>query len=114
MDMNDQLTRAWAQLQSLRSNLPDGSQVHEKYVAEYHAVLELLEEAAGQALRDFCVPAMEVRPRVISVTPRRVNYSNEAWCDRSYLVMKIDGVLNFFTFSEDPKQKRIGFAPSLE
>lgn len=111
---------AYARLNSLKANLPDHHEVHEKWVAEFHAVLDLLEAVTGQSLASFRVPSAEVRPRVTSVrmatrhTPGKVSYSRDNYCERAFLVMKTDGVLNYFSYQTAPRQRRIGYPPASE
>ena len=68
----------------------------------------MLEEETGVDLSQFRVPNSEIKPRVTSYNPRTgKSYSQEVYCERAYLFMKIDALLNKFNIEEDgPK---IGF-----
>ncbi|MEX2263088.1 MAG: hypothetical protein WD696_14125 [Bryobacteraceae bacterium] len=111
------LVEAYARLNSLKANLPEHYEVHEKWVAEFNAILDLLETATGHDLGSFRVPTPEVRPRVVAVQmatmrrPGRVSYSTKNYCERSFLVMKIDGVLNYFSYQSTSRERTIGFNP---
>jgi hypothetical protein len=114
------LFEAYARLNSLKANLPDHYEVHEKWVAEFHAILDLPEAETGCRLAGFRIPQPEVRPRVVAVrmaTMRRagqVTYSRENYCERPFLLLKTDGVLNYFSYQATPQERRIGFQPPVE
>ena len=109
------LFEAYARLNALKSNVPEYYQVHEKWVVEFHSILDLLQATTGHELSNFRVPTSEVHPMVVSVQmasmgrPGRTNYSRDNHCERSFLVMKIDGVLNYFTYQSAPQERKIGF-----
>ena len=113
------LFQAYARLNSLKVNLPEHYEVHEKWVMEFHAILDLLQAEPGYDLLSFRVPAPEVRPRVEAVQmatmrrPAKVYHSSDNYCERPFLVMKIDGVLNYFSYQTQP-DRRIGFQPPSE
>lgn len=119
MDANASL-EAYARLNSLRANRPEAFEVHEKWVTEFHAILDILESVSGQALANFRVPVPEVRPRITGVVPARtgrpsrVYRSSDGYCERTFLVMKIDGVLNYFSYQSQHGQRVIGFQPPSE
>jgi hypothetical protein len=114
------LFEAYARLNSLKTNVPNGFEVHEKWVEEFHTVLDLLETSTGHYLRNFRIPSPEIKPTVIAArmgTARRpgsATYSKDNYCERSFLVMKIDGVLNYFSYQSAPQERRIGFQPPAE
>jgi len=105
------ITEAYARLESLRDNLPDFS-VGEKYVREFHEILQLLEKDSGADLTRFRVPAGEVKPRVTSANYLRgtCTYSKTGYCDRSFLKMKVDAVIRFFELQSSNSKPAIGFA----
>jgi hypothetical protein len=47
---------AYRKLTVLQKNVPKAREVKEKYVREYHSILDLLEQASGYDLDDFRVP----------------------------------------------------------
>lgn len=113
------LFEAYARLNSLKANLPEHYEVHEKWVTEFHAILDLLQAETGHDLLSFRVPAPEVRSRVEAVRmatvrrPAKVYHSSDNYCERPFLVMKIDGVSNYFSY-QTPQERRIGFQPPSE
>ncbi len=115
--MGDGIVEAYARLLALKRNLPDGFEVQEKWVTEFHQVLDVLETEGRYALGNFRVPPSEIRPKVTSVrmatrrSPGRVTYSKDSHCERSVLMMKIDAVLTFFEFQSTPDKRHIGFKP---
>lgn len=74
-------------------------------------------KTSGYDLSDFYVPAGELQPRVTSARratirrPGHVRYSDDKFCERSLLMMKIEGVLTFFRIQESPQKTTIGFQP---
>lgn len=98
------LIEAYARLKALKANLPETYSIEEKYVQEFHAILSILEQASGDDLKNFRVPASEVRPRGLGGD--RV----ENKCDRSYLMMRIDGVSAFFEVQMTSQRASIGFS----
>lgn len=109
MDENE-LIHGMARLTALKANLPDHVHVPEKYVTEYHDVLEGLERAANADLRRYRVPDSELRKVVTSSGPRGTTYSRDRFCDRPFLMMKIDGVLTSFQLAMS-EERPIGFKP---
>ncbi len=109
----EKIAEAFARLKSLKSNLPDGISVKEKYVDEFHHILDLLEQSSGRDLGRFRVPASECKPRVTSANPWRgtVTHSKDNYCERGFLMMKIDAVLGLFELQLSGQQSTIGFHP---
>jgi hypothetical protein len=128
----ESVAEALARLNSLKSNLPGGVTVEEKYVDEFDAILDLLEQSSGDDLSRFRVPASELKRRVTSSNPyggtgggwrsRRANAeratipapepkdpTDDMYCDRSFLMMKIDGLLGLFALRMSGEDSRIGF-----
>lgn len=110
-----QLLEAYSRLKSLRQNVPEND-VHEKFVAEYHQILALLEQASGANLENFRLPAGEIRRVVVSgnfLTGEK-HYSQDLYCDHNFFVMKVDAVLMMFEvmLTVGPGSKSpIGFKP---
>lgn len=102
---------AMARLTALKTNLPNPMHVQEKYVNEFHEILGLLEDASGDDLSNFRVPAIEVHPQISSWRPMSgtVTYTQDKRCDRSFLMMKIDAVLSLFQLQASGQTSRIGF-----
>ena len=57
----EKLAEAYARLGALKSNLPDFDFVPEKYVQEFHAIMDALQLVSD--LRTFRVPPSELQPR---------------------------------------------------
>ena len=105
----DELIHAVARLRALKANLPDRVHVLEKYVNEFHDILHSLELATNSDLRRYLIPAIELRKVVTSSGPRGATYSQDRFCDRPFLMMKIDGVLNSFQLALSSDARPIGF-----
>jgi len=104
----------------LRDNLPQGYDIHEKYVQEYHEIVNLLSEETATPLEEFKVSDEELERKVISAQPSipylhqkaGVRYSEESRCERNVLVAKMDALLSYFEFKYLSEKKiDIGFKP---
>ncbi|MFC2004333.1 hypothetical protein ACFLUK_02190 [Chloroflexota bacterium] len=116
----DALARAFAMLSALRKNISEMASynVPEKYVHEFHTVLNKLEEIV-QDIAEFRIPDSEVTPIDIStpvvfsldsgsrITPP--HYSKEKYVDKSYILTKLDVILGYFEIITSEKPRRIGF-----
>ena len=103
----DEVAQAYARLKSMQDNLPKHFEVDRKYVAEYHAILDLLQTASGSNLSGFRVPDTDIHDEVSggNTITGKTYYSGRRVVQRSDLMMKVDGVLGFFTI------KTVGFNP---
>jgi hypothetical protein len=110
----DQLAQAYARLKSLKENLPQAFEADSKYIEEYHQILDLLHNVSGSDLTSFKVPANMIYPQTSggNYITGEVHYSGRKVCERSYLMMKIDGMLGFFSIVTAPKRKEFGFKAS--
>lgn len=110
----DQLAQAYARLKSLKENLPQTFEADSKYIEEYHQILDLLQKASGSDLSSFRVPADTIYPQTSggNYITGEVHYSGRKVCERSFLMMKIDGMLGFFSIVTAPKRKEFGFKAS--
>jgi hypothetical protein len=57
---------AWAKFEAFRTHLPNS--LDEEAVAQFHAIVSLLEEASGEDLAGFRIPENEIKHRVISIS----------------------------------------------
>jgi hypothetical protein len=114
----DELRHAMATLYSLKDNLPEASPVPEKYVHEFHAALETLAQVTGSNLQRYRVPVTEIHRKIASTGPTRLRnhrlvggtkYAKGGYCERSFLMLKIDTVLKSFQVGKTAPPP-IGFA----
>lgn len=114
MTNGDQILRAYATLSSLRGNIPEGYEVHEKWVHEYNGAIENLEKSLVIDLMDFKVPNSELQRSIASSNylTERVTYRDDLWCERAILMQKLASVLAYFTGLQGGQEKQIGFRPS--
>ena len=94
---NMQTVEAYSRLKALRQNVPD-QPVAVPYITEFHQILDLLEKASGVSLQGFRIPQSEVRPVDVggNYLSGDTYYSRDPYCDRSFFLMKVDGVLSMF------------------
>lgn len=107
----DELAQAYARLKSMKDNLPKTFELDEKYVVEYHQILDTLQSVSGSDLRNFRVPESEIHPEVSggNMITGTVDYSGRQVCETNYLRMKVDAVFGFFTIRTSSKKKEVGF-----
>lgn len=110
----DQILRAYATLSSLRDNVPQGYEIHEKWVREYNKAIEELENSLGIFPTDFKVPNNALQRSIASsnYVTGRVTYRDGLRCERAMLMQKLASVLAYFTGLQGGQDKRIGFRPS--
>jgi hypothetical protein len=89
------LFTAYQRLTALKSNLPNHAQVHEKYVEDFHAVVDLLAELSGLNLDSLRLPPSEY-------LPAEAPTAGDRYCERSLLIQKIDTVLSCFQVQFSP------------
>jgi hypothetical protein len=106
----DILRRAYSRLLALKQNLPKSSSVEEKYVREYHAIIDSLEKE-GFELTEFKISVSEVRNRVTSYNylSGEKMYSDKRYVEKSFFASKLDALLGYFTLTIDDKKPSIGF-----
>jgi hypothetical protein len=119
----DELTRAYAILQSLRKNIGDinNIKIEETYVKEYHTALSKL-ISIGIDVSEFEIPSSEITSipvaHIVTIQPGqsipRGPLTKEKYVDKKYLLMKIDTVLNYLEIILSEKPKRMGYNTNKE
>ena len=108
----DALIRAYAMLSSLRKNIEQLSGVEEKYVNEFHIVLDKLEKI-DISVSEFRISDSEVQPRVTMTKfgsgGAEHSYSDEKYVDKALILVKLDALLNYFEIITAEKPRKIGF-----
>lgn len=110
------IIESYARLKALRQNVPQ-RRVDQRYVEEFHAIIDLLEGQSGIDLSNLRIPPAEVRPMVTRFNYRtgERNYSMESFCDYEFFCMKLDAVLTMFEVLVAPAppsgKPPIGFNP---
>src|SRR3989344_5776579 len=89
----------YARLKTLHDNLRGTSSVTEDYVREFHAIVDVLEKASKDDLNEFRVSDSWVKPRVTSISPAGRKYSVTKYCDKAFLLSKIEALLLCFELS---------------
>ena len=111
--MDKNLAKLLARLTALKNNLPKNP-VHRKYADEFNSILVGLEKISTEDLNEFKIPDHEIKPQLMSwnyLTGGNKKYSSESYCQRDFLLMKIDGVLGYFTLILQPTEtkEKLGF-----
>jgi hypothetical protein len=88
-----------AQLDALRKNIP--SFIDEHRIAEYHAMVDALQNSSGEDLAAFRIPSGEVKPKLQSVVrgsyrrPGHATYSEKKYCDDGYFKRQVEGLWQY-------------------
>lgn len=110
----EQITRAYVRLNSLKDNLPNDN-IKENYVNDYHDIVTVLEKTLNINLSEFKIPANEVKHRQTSsilVEGDEDSYSEDKYCEKSFFLMKIDALISYFSIKYLSKEEpKIGFNP---
>jgi len=116
MKNGDQILRGYAIINSLQKNVPEGYEVPEIWVREFHSAIDKIEKSLGIDLSDFRVQGSDLKRSVASSNylTKQVSYREGLWCRREVLIHKIDSVLVYFTGLQSGKKKNIGFRPPGE
>ncbi len=107
----DKLRRAFSTLTSLKQNvLEEGHHLHERYVTEYHRVVDGLEKQ-GMDLTEFKIPQSELKPILASYNglSGESTYSDDNYVQKTFFLMKLDALLGYFSLTIDDKKPHIGF-----
>jgi hypothetical protein len=106
------IKQAYVRLKSLKANLPDRIHADQTYVEEFHSIVDILQNESGHDLSAFRVPATQMQRESSggNYITGEVFYTGRLVCTRSYLMMRIDGVLGFFTLVSS--KETVGFIPS--
>jgi pyrimidine deaminase RibD-like protein len=91
-------TAAYARLASLRNNMP--SYVDEQRAKDYHSIVESLQQASGDDLSSFLIPADEMKRDIIASSPAgfrgrargRIVYSDKKYCDRDFFARQVEAL----------------------
>jgi recombination DNA repair RAD52 pathway protein len=114
----DIVIRAYNRLVSLKQNLSKDNDIREKYVEEYHEIIDILAKETESSLDEFKVSEDEIRYRVTSSWPSipLINqeagntYSKERYCEGTMFFSKLDALLSYFEIKYLSQEKpEIGF-----
>jgi len=95
---------ALAEFEALRKNVPPS--VSDSFVAEYHAVLDLMAGASGESFDKFRISATAMAPQLLGAeppgrrTPGKKRYTTERFCDPKDFQRKIDALANSLSVFE--------------
>lgn len=102
---------SYSRLKAFRDNFPDKSSfgVVEDYVHEYHDIVNDLEADTGMSLLKYRVPNEALKPRVTQANmfTGEKKYSSDRYCKTELFKMKVDALLNRFTFSLDNQSEQV-------
>lgn len=89
------LTDAYARLKQLSISLELDFTVEEKYVREFHSILDSLMQSSGFDLSAFRVPDEDIRPKGIKAIMEEGQLcSDHRYCRRTVLMKRIYGLLS--------------------
>ncbi len=118
MDNNDEIIRSYSRLTSLKENIANEKSiiVDEKYILDYHDILNKLSQITESNLDEFRIPNCELKPSQVGghyddeTGEIDVQYSQERYCEKTYFFSKLDALLSYFSIKYLSEEKRtIGF-----
>ena len=115
-ESQDELLRVYATLLSLRKNIEQMDlDIHEKYVKEYHDLLNRL-DSIGEDISEFRIPDIELweREGLSNYKTGGITLYKSKGVDKPYLMTKLDAILNYFEIITSEKPKKIGFRTSQD
>jgi len=111
----DKILRAYTRLVALKENLLSRHDIHEKYIKDYHEIVDVLSSEAHTSLGEFRIPAHEIKPILTGgnyLTGEKF-YSKDNYCERTLFLSKLDALLSYFQIKYLSKEKQeIGFKSS--
>ena len=116
MENMDKILRIYSRLVALQKNLPSTVSINEKYVKEYNAIVNELENVSQSELFEFKILDSQAERMVTSVNYRTgdTNYSNERYCEKNYMLSKMEALIGYFNFRYFSEEKiNIGFKPQV-
>jgi len=111
------LPQAYFLLKSLKENLPN-HEVGQKWVDDFHSILDTVEKETGADLSAFRVQQSDFYHPVVSVSrasrrgPGQVRRSSRTVVERTRLLHRVDAVLGYFQYTQssgDTPKQSIGF-----
>ena len=95
------LRQAFARLKALTEHLPDDDEIEDKYVNDYHALLDTIQAETGQDFSHFRVPENELtrRERLTGIDvfegETHTALTPERYCDRAVFLIGLRGAINY-------------------
>jgi hypothetical protein len=111
----DEIARAYAVLSSIKANTPNTFAVDQSWANDFHFALDKVEKSTGQNLQEFRIPHADMYRETSggNYLSGETHYSGRTVIERTRFMLKLDAVLNYFTFEKDrPTKGQIGFSKS--
>ncbi|MFA5876839.1 MAG: hypothetical protein WC880_00540 [Candidatus Paceibacterota bacterium] len=95
MEKQEVYKKAVSRLSSLKANL-DNAMIHEKFVREYHLILDSL-TTSGVSIEEFKIPESELKQGWISSNymTGEVQYADYKEVEKEYFLYKLDSIINY-------------------
>lgn len=110
----DKIIRAYTRLISLKQNLPQEYDTHEKYINDYHTIVDLLSKEINISLDEFKIPSNEIKPIWTGgnyLTGENF-YSDDSYCEKTLFLSKLEALLSYFQIKYlSQEESKIGFNP---
>jgi len=109
----DKLIRAISLLTALRSSTQDAKEhgdLSDSHVSEFHARLSDITDM-GIDVTEFLIPDSELKPKLLSSSPRGDSYSDIKYVRKSIFLTKLDGILNYLNYILKEPKRSAGFKP---
>lgn len=116
----DNIIRAYTRLVALKQNLSSAYDIKEKYVKEYHEIIDMLSKETNALFEEFRIPTQEIKYQMTSCWPADPysgqeagqTYSEDRYCEKELFLSKLDALLSYFQIKYLSQEKQeIGFKP---
>ena len=109
----DKLIRAISLLTALQSSTKDAKEYNDlsdSHVSEFHTTLSSIADM-GIDITEFFIPDSELKPKLLSSSPRGDSYSDIKYVRKSIFLTKLDGILNYLNYILEEPKRSAGFKP---
>lgn len=96
---------------ALKANLPNDFNLSETWIREYNASVRQIANAFGTNLDEFKVSDDQLKRSIASgnYLTGEVKYRKGQFCERHFLLHKMDALLTYFTGLQGGQDRQIGF-----
>lgn len=107
----DKLIRLYARLDALKNNLSKDNIIEDKFVRDYHLIIDELASLTNLNLDEFKIPMSEIKPLSTGADyDGKKTYTEEMFCGGSLFFSKLDALMSYFKIKYFSKQDvKIGF-----
>ena len=104
MDNFNELAKLLSRLTALKESMPP-NRVRAAFALEHNSIVHDLEKISNESLTEFKIPNSEMY---------NLSGFKDAYCNRDFLLMKVIGLLGYFTLKLQPEEMKNKTGFSIE